>query len=383
MGIAVVSSLPRMPLSATPGELASTTASVAGKGGVDADFARILHGLPETLLERTPTVAALSEERQDPAANGPSNSDSALLTTLGIAFVPPDSRGETGDAPPLAKDDERAADFLPTSIAFTDLPPVAPVPIPGGGAPASPTLAVSGNDQAAKVAASPAEQKPDPTAVVVPGESASNGERLADRQPPRSVAAFAPLPPGQAPEESGDPQQAVPRLSPPEHLVPTLAYPAQLSSYGPQESVHSLARPLHDPAWSSDFGQKLLWFAGNDRQAAQLTLNPPQLGTIEVSLQLDKNSAQAHFAAASPEVRSAIESAVPRLREMLASAGVELGQVSVGSESFRQQPDGERQAAQRPRIGSDQAILGIGSAGGLPGAMTITRHGSSLVDTFA
>jgi len=384
MGIAVVSSLPHMPVSAAPGELASATASTAGKGGMGADFASVLLGLPGMLLERTSPVAALNEDREDPVANGLPDGDAALLTTLGITFVSPDSRGETGAAPPLAKDDELAADSLPTAIVFTDLPPMAHAPTTGGAALAAPTLALSGNEKAAKVAALPAEQKLVATEVVVPGGPASNGEPLVDNQPPRSVVPFALLPHEQVPEDSSDPQQPISRLSPPEHLAPTFAYHAQLRSNGLQEPVHSLAHPLHDPAWSSDFGQKLLWFAGNDRQAAQLTLNPPQLGTIEVSLQLDKNSAQAHFVAASPEVRSAIESAVPRLREMLASAGVELGQVSVGGESFRQQADGgERQAARQPRIGSDKAILGIGSTGGLSGSMTLTRHGSSLVDTFA
>ena len=149
------------------------------------------------------------------------------------------------------------------------------------------------------------------------------------------------------------------------------------------QSVQALEKPLHDRSWATDLGQKLLWFVSNDKQGAQLTLNPPQLGSIEITIHMDKNGANAHFASPNPDVRGAIETAVPRLREMFAGAGIDLGQVSVGSESFRQQSDGQPDTSQRPRILADKAILGGGSAGGIPGATAITRHGSSLVDTFA
>jgi hypothetical protein len=52
--------------------------------------------------------------------------------------------------------------------------------------------------------------------------------------------------------------------------------PAQASC---QETSLGLQTALRDPSWATDFGQKLLWFAANDKQLAQLTLNPPQLGS--------------------------------------------------------------------------------------------------------
>lgn len=159
--------------------------------------------------------------------------------------------------------------------------------------------------------------------------------------------------------------------------------PPSLHALPGLQSVQALEKPLHDRSWATDLGQKLLWFVSNDKQGAQLTLNPPQLGSIEITIHMDKNGANAHFASPNPDVRGAIETAVPRLREMFAGAGIDLGQVSVGSESFRQQSDGQQDTSQRPRMLADKAILGGGSAGGMPGATAITRHGSSLVDTFA
>jgi flagellar hook-length control protein FliK len=131
-------------------------------------------------------------------------------------------------------------------------------------------------------------------------------------------------------------------------------------------------------------GQKLLWFASHDeKQLAQLTLHPPQLGSIEITLNLDKDGASAHFVSPNADVRGAIETAVPRLREMFAGAGIELGQVSVGSESFRQQPDGQQESSHRPRPLADNAILGSDSANRLSGETFITQRGRGLVDIFA
>jgi flagellar hook-length control protein FliK len=150
-----------------------------------------------------------------------------------------------------------------------------------------------------------------------------------------------------------------------------------------QETSLGLQTALRDPSWATDFGQKLLWFAANDKQLAQLTLNPPQLGAVEITLKIDKDGANAHFVSANADVRGAIETALPRLREMFASAGIDLGQVSVGSESFRQSADSQRQTSGPPRPMADTAILGGDSVSGLLSQSIVAHRGSALVDTFA
>jgi flagellar hook-length control protein FliK len=144
-----------------------------------------------------------------------------------------------------------------------------------------------------------------------------------------------------------------------------------------------LPTPIRDPSWASDFGQKLLWFASHDKEVAQLTLHPPQLGSIEITLKLDKDQASAHFVSANAEVRAVIEAATPRLREMFAGAGIELGQASVGSESPRPQSDSRQEASQQPRQLTDEAILGADLLGGLPAQSQAMRRGQSMVDVFA
>ncbi len=152
---------------------------------------------------------------------------------------------------------------------------------------------------------------------------------------------------------------------------------------GSQDIPRDLKTPLRDPAWAGEFGQKLLWFAGNEKHFAQLTVHPPQLGSIEITLNIDKNGANAHFVSTSPEVRGAIETAVPRLREMFTATGIDLGQVSVGSESFHQQSGGQQEPSRRPRLLTDNGILRVDSVGGLPNHAAAARSGHGLIDTFA
>lgn len=150
-----------------------------------------------------------------------------------------------------------------------------------------------------------------------------------------------------------------------------------------RELSFSVPTPVRDQNWATDFGQKIVWLVNNDKQTAQLSLNPPQMGPIEISLNVDKGNATASFVSANADVRQAIETALPRLREMLASAGIELGQANVGSESFRQPEssrDGSREPSQRM---ADNAILDAGSPASISARAFAAHQGNGLVDIFA
>ena len=145
----------------------------------------------------------------------------------------------------------------------------------------------------------------------------------------------------------------------------------------------AIETPVHDRNWQEAFTQKIVWLANNDRQSAQITLNPPQMGPIEIALNIDKGNATASFVSASADVRESIEMALPRLREMFASIGLELGQASVRDESFRQPADNAH-AQGATRWTDDQAIL-VSQTGmqGSGGGMFAQRSGSGLIDIFA
>jgi flagellar hook-length control protein FliK len=145
--------------------------------------------------------------------------------------------------------------------------------------------------------------------------------------------------------------------------------------------------PLKSQTWPSELGQKIVWLTAQEKQSAQITLNPPQLGPIEITLNVKNDQATAMFMSANADVRAAIEAAMPRLREMLEGVGVELGQTNVSAESFRQSANDTAQ--ERDRRGDDQGSRGGLVDQGISAALTgaaVERggvRGRGLVDTFA
>ena len=68
---------------------------------------------------------------------------------------------------------------------------------------------------------------------------------------------------------------------------------------------------------------------------ARLRLNPAHLGPVEVRLSIQHDQASIQFAAHHGQVREAIETALPRLREMLAQEGIQLQNASVSDQQPR------------------------------------------------
>jgi flagellar hook-length control protein FliK len=134
------------------------------------------------------------------------------------------------------------------------------------------------------------------------------------------------------------------------------------------------------PAWDQALGQKVVWMVAGEQQSASLTLNPPDLGPLQVVLNVNHSTATATFSAAQPEVRQALEAALPKLREMLGDAGIQLGQASVNSGAANQQGMADRQAAHgAQRSGHvDNGVEAPVRIGRVQPAVS----GQGLVDTF-
>jgi len=141
--------------------------------------------------------------------------------------------------------------------------------------------------------------------------------------------------------------------------------------------------PLTSDAWAGQFSEKIVWVAKNDLQTAQININPPQLGPIQITLNLDGNQANAIFASPHAEVRQALEAAVPQLREMLANAGISLGDANVGSNLAQQNPDTPFLAANKNQSRHENAILPATENVAGTGTSQVLRRGRGLVDLFA
>lgn len=103
-----------------------------------------------------------------------------------------------------------------------------------------------------------------------------------------------------------------------------------------QASTVAVPERIGTSAWSDSFAQRIVVIAGRNEQVAEIRLNPPHLGPIEVSIAMageEQRNTNLHFSAQQATVREAIENALPRLREMFEQAGIALGNATVGSEA--------------------------------------------------
>ncbi len=135
--------------------------------------------------------------------------------------------------------------------------------------------------------------------------------------------------------------------------------------------------------WPQAFGEQVLWSARQSMQSASLTLNPPELGPVQIELTLTHDRADAHFSSPQPEVRQAIEQALPQLKELFANAGLQLQQASVDSGQRRQQERQEAAQAQAAASsrGNATAASQDGGEAAVPRARPLAGH--RLLDLYA
>ena len=96
----------------------------------------------------------------------------------------------------------------------------------------------------------------------------------------------------------------------------------------------SLDQPVGQPGWGRELGSRVLWLAKDNQQYAELRLNPPHLGPLEVRISLQSDQgASLSFLSSHAAVRDAVAGALPQLREMLADGGFTLLDVNVSHHS--------------------------------------------------
>ncbi len=123
----------------------------------------------------------------------------------------------------------------------------------------------------------------------------------------------------------------------------------------------TLTSPVGSHGWRQEFGRQITWLAKSDLQAASLSLNPPELGPVRVELQISGTDAIARFISHVPEVRMAIESAIPELKASLEASGLNLSEATVGQGMpDRQEPGSQQGSAAHAQTSarSEQAASG-------------------------
>ncbi|KWH47213.1 flagellar hook-length control protein FliK [Burkholderia cepacia] len=153
-------------------------------------------------------------------------------------------------------------------------------------------------------------------------------------------------------------------------------------------NAHVLAPHVGTPDWTDALSQKVVFLSNAHQQSAELTLNPPDLGPLQVVLRVADNHAHALFVSQHAQVRDAVEAALPKLREAMESGGLGLGSATVSDGGFasqhQQNPQSSfagGQSSRRGSGGSSAVDAPVDAAQSAPVAASVSRAG--LVDTFA
>ncbi|HHQ5454333.1 TPA: flagellar hook-length control protein FliK [Aeromonas veronii] len=107
----------------------------------------------------------------------------------------------------------------------------------------------------------------------------------------------------------------------------------------PQNLPHLKLASQEAPA---ELHQKVNVMLAEKLQQAEIQLDPLGLGKMKIQIQMGSDSqANVHFVVQHGQTREMLEQAMPRLRDMLAGQGIQLGQTQVQQQSQQQQQQGQ------------------------------------------
>ncbi len=127
-------------------------------------------------------------------------------------------------------------------------------------------------------------------------------------------------------------------------------------------AVHVGPRFNHQD-WGMAVAARVNWQVGERIQIAEFSINPPELGPVEVRISVDQDRTSVQFNVQNGLVKEALEDALPRLRELMAQSGMTLADSNVSQQSEDQQGNASQtddRAAGNPaqdEVNSDEGML--------------------------
>ena len=322
--------------------------AVASQAGHAARLAALAAGTAAD-AEETPADAAASSPTDPAALAGLPAAIAALLAGRAQAPSTADEAGAETGTPQLAADGGRKSLQNSALLPKTDLS-AGTGGNTGPGSDATPAFLLQGREFAA-------------AAMAARGASgAGAGGMTADGLEPAGTGSG-----------NGNAPAGLPHTHGP---TPLLRQSPAAQASSPQLPV---ATPAGEPGWAEDVGNQVRWMLGRAESKAELVLTPPNMGKLEVSINLSGDQTTAQFIASSQAARDALERALPQLREALQQAGILLGDANVSTSGQGREGDGREGSGGRGDRGEASAggNTGTGSAGGW------LRQQQGMVDTFA
>ena len=271
---------------------------------------------------------------------------------------------------------------LPTPVIATPLP--RELRLPGDTPLASPAV----GEASAAVARDVWQRESAPLVSATPLGEGSAAARLAT--PPAESLSTMPFSPGAADGTlerfQGSPSPATQSF--PVTAVPTaVAAPsaggnaqATLAATPPPAPMPVIEVPLGDGEWADALGQRVLLMTGQRQTSAEIRLTPAELGPLRVNIAVEDGAANVTFSAQHLPAREAIESALPRLREMLDENGVTLADANVSDQAAERREDSDARSSEGAARASERHTADERSPGDTPSERA---SAVGLIDTYA
>lgn len=109
------------------------------------------------------------------------------------------------------------------------------------------------------------------------------------------------------------------------------------------------AIPLHQPEGQKQVAEKIRWMVGARVTAAEIRLDPPELGSMQIRINMTGDTASVNMVVQSTQARDMLAEAQPKLREMLSEQGIDLGESFV---STQDQQGSDEQASEEGHASS-------------------------------
>jgi flagellar hook-length control protein FliK len=120
---------------------------------------------------------------------------------------------------------------------------------------------------------------------------------------------------------------------------------------------------LGAPRWNEALANRIHFMIDHDVGEARIKLNPPELGALDVKIAMHDDKTYVQLAAASAAARDELTQNLPRLRELLAMSGLNLGGATVSDGGHGREPKAPDAPFARTLPASD---LGAESSPALP-----------------
>jgi flagellar hook-length control protein FliK len=143
--------------------------------------------------------------------------------------------------------------------------------------------------------------------------------------------------------------------------------------------------PFSQSGWGENVGKQLAMLMARNLDSAQIQLDPPELGPLQVKIQVNNDQVSLHFTTAHSMVKEALEGASVRLQEMFQDQGLELASLEVTEEQTGQEQSRHSQGQAlepNPRSSQQSANAEMPTGAGLLTLSADWRQDEGKIDYF-